>query len=48
LSEYDSYEKAEKHLNRLYDEVTIANAPASEETEEEAVAREAREMMSGY
>jgi hypothetical protein len=48
LSEYDSYEKAEKHLNRLYDEVTIANAPASEETEEEAVAREAREMSAGY
>jgi hypothetical protein len=48
LSEYDSYEKAEKHLNRLYDEVAIANAPASEETEEEAVAKEAREMMSGY
>jgi hypothetical protein len=48
LSEYDSYEKAEKHLNRLYDEVAIANAPASEETEEEAIAREAREMSAGY
>jgi hypothetical protein len=48
LSEYDSYEKAEKHLNRLHDEVAIANAPVSKETEEEAIAREAREMSAGY
>jgi hypothetical protein len=51
LSGYDSYAKVEKHLNRLSDEVAIANAPAPEvreETEEEAVAREAREMASGY
>jgi hypothetical protein len=49
LSGYDSYAKVEKHLNRLFDEVAIANAPASEmreETEEEAIRREAREM--GY
>jgi hypothetical protein len=51
LSGYDSYDKVEKHLNRLSDEIAIANAPAPEvreETEEEAVAREAREMASGY
>jgi hypothetical protein len=49
LSGYNSYAKVEKHLNRLSDEVAIANAPASEmreETEEEAIRREAREM--GY
>lgn len=51
LSGYDSYAKVEKHLNRLSDEVAIANAPGSEmkeETEEEAIAREAREMSAGY
>lgn len=51
LSGYDSYAKVEKHLNRLSDEIAIANAPASEmreETEEEALAREAREMSAGY
>jgi hypothetical protein len=51
LSGYDSYDKVEKHLNRLSDEVAIANAPAPEvreETEEEALAREAREMSAGY
>ena len=51
LSEYNSYAKVEKHLNRLSDEITIANAPAPEvreETEEEAIAREAREMSAGY
>lgn len=51
LSGYDSYAKVEKHLNRLSDEVAIANAPAPEvreETEEEALAREAREMSAGY
>lgn len=51
LSGYESYAKVEKHLNRLSDEVAIANAPASitrEETEEEAIAREAREMAAGY
>lgn len=51
LSGYESYAKVEKHLNRLADEVTIANAPApimGEETEEEAIAREAREMAAGY
>lgn len=51
LSGYDSHAKVEKHLNRLADEIAIANAPASEvreETEEETLAREAKEMMSGY
>jgi hypothetical protein len=51
LSGYDSYAKVEKHLNRLSDEVAIANVPACterEETEEEAIAREAREMSAGY
>jgi len=51
LSGYDSYEKVEKHLNRLSDEIAIANAPAPEmreETEEEALAREARELSAGY
>lgn len=51
LSGYNSYAKVEKHLNRLSDEVAIANAPAPamrEETEEEAIAREAKEMASGY
>lgn len=51
LSGYESYAKVEKHLNRLSDEVAIANAPAPvmrEETEEEAIAREAREMAAGY
>jgi hypothetical protein len=51
LSGYDSYAKVEKHLNRLSDEVSIANVPACterEETEEEALAREAREMSAGY
>jgi hypothetical protein len=50
LSGYHSYDKVEKHLNRLSDEVSIANAPADlrEETEEEAIAREAREMSAGY
>lgn len=51
LSGYDSYAKVEKHLNRLSDEVAIANAPAPvmrEETEEEAIAREAKEMAAGY
>lgn len=49
LSGYDSYAKVEKHLNRLSDEIAIVNAPAPEireETEEEVLAREAREM--GY
>lgn len=51
LSGYESYAKVEKHLNRLADEVAIENAPApvmGEETEEEAVARESREMAAGY
>lgn len=51
LSGYNSYAKVEKHLNRLSDEIAIANAPAPElreETEEEAIAREAREMSAGY
>jgi hypothetical protein len=51
LSGYDSYVKVEKHLNRLSDEIAIANAPApemKEETEEEALAREARELSAGY
>lgn len=46
LEGYDSYYKAHKHLDRLLDEVS---GPVSElESEEDAVAREAREMMSGY
>jgi hypothetical protein len=50
LSGYDSYAKVEKHLNRLSDEVSMANVPActERETEEEALAREAREMSAGY
>jgi hypothetical protein len=51
LSGYDSYAKVEKHLNRLFDEIAITNAPAPEmreETEEEALAREARELSAGY
>lgn len=51
LSGYYSYDKVEKHLNRLFDEIAIANAPAPEmreETEEEALAREARELSAGY
>ena len=46
LEEYESYEKAMKHLSKLLIEVAPETAP--EETEEEAVAREAREMMNGY
>lgn len=53
LGQYESYAKVEKHLNRLSDEIAIANAPAPapemrEETEEEALAREARELSAGY
>ena len=46
---YDSYNKCHKHLYRLYNEIAVANDPASEmreESEEEAIRREAREM--GY
>lgn len=49
LESYDSYAKVQKHLDRLSDEIAIANAPAPavrEETEEEAIRREAKEM--GY
>lgn len=46
---YDSYKKVEKHLNNLLVEVDPSRVPAArEETEEEAVAREARQMMEGY
>jgi len=51
LGQYESYAKVEKRLNRLSDEIAIANAPAPEmreETEEEALAREARELSAGY
>ncbi len=46
---YDSYDKCHKHLYRLSNEIAVANDPASEmreESEEEAIRREAREM--GY
>lgn len=47
LSSYNSYGKAEKHLNRIAEEIEMANAPVMrEETEEEALRREAKEM--GY
>lgn len=49
LSNYNSYAKAEKHLNRIAEEIEMANVPAPamrQETEEEALRREAREM--GY
>jgi hypothetical protein len=45
LEGYDSYYKAHKHLDRLLDEVSIPEAPEGE-SEEEAIAREAREL--GY
>lgn len=44
LSDFDSYDKCHKHLNRLHDEVSIP--VQQEESEEEAIRREAREM--GY
>jgi hypothetical protein len=46
LEGYPSYAKAHKHLDRLLDEV--AEPTLREETEEEAIAREAREMSAGY
>ena len=48
LTNFSAYEKVEKHLNRLYDEVSTEEfAPQmAGETEEEAIRREAREM--GY
>jgi len=46
LSGYSSYAKVEKHLKYLKDEVNIANGGVKEETEEEMLAREAKEM--GY
>ncbi len=46
LEDYPSYAKAHKHLDRLLDEV--AEPTLREETEEEALAREAREMSAGY
>ena len=45
LSDFDSYDKCYKHLNRLFDEVSIPEASEGE-SEEEAIAREAREL--GY
>lgn len=48
-SGYDAYNKCEKHLNKLLKEATLPQTPTSdmrEETEEEALQREAREM--GY
>jgi hypothetical protein len=46
---YDSYKKVQKHLNNLLVEVDPSKTPpVKEETEEESVAREAREMMGGY
>jgi len=48
LSGFYAYEKVEKHLNKLYDEVSTEElAPQmAEESEEDAIRREAREM--GY
>jgi hypothetical protein len=46
LEKYPSYEKVMKHLNKLLIEIDPQMAP--EETEEESIAREAREMMGGY
>ena len=49
LSHYNAYAKVEKHLNKLYheiDEVAISGHVMREETEEEALRREAKEM--GY
>lgn len=51
LSHYYSYTKVEKHLNRLFDEILSANPSAyteREQTEEQILAREAREMFAGY
>jgi hypothetical protein len=45
LEGYDSYYKAHKHLDRLLDEVS---EPVLLEDEENELAREAREMLSGY
>jgi hypothetical protein len=45
LSNFESYDKCHKHLNRLLDEVSTPEAP-QEESEEEAARREAKEM--GY
>lgn len=48
-SGYDAYNKCEKHLNKLLEEATLLQTPTPdmrEETEEEALRREAREM--GY
>ena len=42
LEDYDAYYKANKHLNNLLAEVS----PQTEESEEDAIRREAREM--GY
>jgi hypothetical protein len=46
LHGYDAYDKVVKHLHRLSDEIHIANGGVKEETEEEVLAREAKEM--GY
>ena len=47
LTSFEAYDKVEKHLNRLYGEVSTKEfAPQTEESEEEAVRREAREL--GY
>jgi hypothetical protein len=45
LEDYESYYKAHKHLDRLLDEVS---EPVIKEEEEDEIAREAREMLSGY
>ena len=46
LSQYPSYHKALKHLGLLRFQTTGEDCEEAEETEEEAIAREAREM--GY
>jgi len=48
LEGYDYYRKAHKYLDRLLDEVSMPEASEAPEmeTEEEAIAREAREL--GY
>jgi hypothetical protein len=45
LDDCEAFEKADKHLNRLLEEVQVTTG-SREETEEEAIRREAREM--GY
>jgi hypothetical protein len=47
LHGYDAYDKVVKHLQRLSDEISTP-VFAEESEEEDEIAREAREMLSGY